>query len=107
MMTEQILGQEVDIFLEHFGKKGMRWGHRSKKGKVAVVVGAGVAGNLITGAVMRKTGNYKAALAIGGAAAIAGGILTGKLMDSRKSAKKKIKDLDAWEANKPAGSKKP
>lgn len=31
MLTEENLGQEVDAFLEHFGKKGMRWGVRTKR----------------------------------------------------------------------------
>lgn len=105
MLTEQTLDQEVDVFLQHFGKKGMQWGHRSKKGKAAIVIGGAVAGNAISGVVLQRTGNAKVALIAGGAAAVGGGILVGKLMDHRKSAKKKIKELDTWQAAKP--SKKP
>lgn len=93
MITEEQIDQEIDTFLEHFGKKGMHWGQRSKKSKAAIGVGGYVVGSGVTHVIMKRTGNPAVALIAGGAAAVAGGIVVGKILDSRKSSKKKISEL--------------
>jgi hypothetical protein len=92
---------EEDYYLEHFGKKGMKWGVRKAKVKEekksfgersgkqkAVILGAGgVAGLLAARFVSGKTMSLPATIIAGAGASTAGILITEKLLDKHGSRK--------------------
>jgi hypothetical protein len=103
--TEMKVDESVNAFLEHFGKKGMRWGlHKAKKGdwktrsgaqKTGLVIG-GAVGYDVTGAVVSKILGNRFPLAqvlISGVGAVAGVRATRNVLQHQGS--KKISSLPA------------
>jgi hypothetical protein len=89
---------EEDIYLEHYGKKGMKWGVRKAREKKefhersgkqkAVIIGVGAIGAL-AGArfVASRTRSIPAAVIIGSATSAVGMEITERLLDRHGSRK--------------------
>jgi hypothetical protein len=96
---------DEDVYLEHFGKKGMRWGVRNKasnksdkstrqrRTKLSGIerVGVGLIGygvtNVVTASVMSKTMNVKTAALAGVSSGVASGIFLRKVLLKRGGTK--------------------
>jgi hypothetical protein len=89
---------EEDIYLEHFGKKGMKWGvrkarekksfgERSGKQKAVILGAGGVAGLLAARFVSGKTLSLPATVAAGAGGSVAGMAIAERLLDRHGSRK--------------------